>query len=133
MKPSNHSKIFLAMLVSWLAVACGLDAMAYGRIFTATLYRISNIENEHDILPDEEGRRSLSKPTVCMISEEGIFIAGYETSEIIKYEIYDNSKVLLASFIDQKDFVKFIYTYCGEIIIRLVFENFALVGYTNSE
>lgn len=133
MKNSNQSQILTCLVVAWFILSGCMSASAMNRNFTIMLYRCSYIENEYDVLPDEVGNRMPSRPIICNITESGISIPSLSPSEIQKYEVFNESKEYLASFSEQKEFVNYIYNSHGVIIIRLILEDYCLIGYLNTE
>lgn len=92
------------------------------------------IEEEPEEIPDYPGKnhhRLPARPINCTISTEtGVSIPGVSTSEILSFEIYDESgELCLASFNDEMEFVSFLFSLEGEYVIRFVTENKSYTGY----
>lgn len=82
------------------------------------------------IEPDPEGRRIPPKPIICTISQnQGLEIEG-DFEEIIAYQVLDSDgEIMVAAFIDEGDFIDYIFSVSDSCQIRLVTENYALIGY----
>lgn len=78
---------------------------------------------------DCEGHRAPSRSIVCVISPEGIYIPGISTEEILSYEVAIPEGECVASFVEDQDFISFIYTLNGAYEIRLHTEGYIFHGY----
>lgn len=83
------------------------------------------------ILVDENpiGDRIPSRPIQCTISEEGIFIQGYDASEILYYEVYDLEGACLFCTVDQEEFISYILTDKNCLEIKFHISGVMLKGY----
>ncbi len=90
-------------------------------------------DNDDGKVPELPGRgnRLPSRRLECIITHEGITIPGYNTEDILAYEIYTVDGVPVASFVDEEDFITFIFSAEGAYEIRLQFEEVILKGYIN--
>lgn len=80
-----------------------------------------------DEKPNEH--RMPARPIQCTISEEGIFIQGYDSSEILYYEVYDLEGACLFSTVNQEEFISYILTDKNCLEIRFNIPGFILKGY----
>lgn len=85
--------------------------------------------------PDEpidenhKGRRSTPIPLHCTISEEGIFIQGIDTNEIISYEAYDIDGACILACTNPLEFSSFVLSMSEDLEIRIMTHNYILKGY----
>ena len=82
--------------------------------------------------PEEFPRHKLPvRPVTCTISSEnGVNISGVETSDIISFDVYDQSgELCLASFINDMDFVTFLFSLEGDYTLRFVTDGKTYIGY----
>lgn len=130
MNLKSTSRSLMPIMLSILFLMTALIASGQSKSFSVFLYRCSLEETGHKVEPLEERHRSASMPIVCMISkEEGVSIPQISSSDILKYEIYDDAGDFVISFGNQEDFIDFVFHSSETIIICLVLEDYALVGY----
>lgn len=88
----------------------------------------------YDRDPDERsrpnrGNRLPSKPMEGVISHsDGVEISGVETEGISVFEIYDKNGMLMASYLDEHDFVDYLFTLHGEFELCFRSSDFYLTG-----
>lgn len=123
----------IVLVVSLLMISTAEVTEAHIRSISLMLYRCQLEETEHKVDPGEGGYRIPVAPVVCAISSEEMSIEGIDTNSILKYEVYDETPDLIMSFLSQKDFIDFVFCSSGPLIIRLVFEDYALIGYLDRE
>lgn len=72
--------------------------------------------------PGKNHHRMPGKQIMCTIdSENGVYIEEIPTSEIISFDIYDESgELCFASFNNEEEFVGFLFSLEGEYVIRFV-------------
>lgn len=83
-----------------------------------------------DLDPDlnREGRRSLPTPILCIINEAGLVVTGISEA-IISYEIWDGAMdSCMGVFFNENDFLKFLYTHHGEVMLRFETQNYYYYG-----
>ncbi|MDE6081024.1 MAG: hypothetical protein K2F70_01975 [Muribaculaceae bacterium] len=80
-----------------------------------------NPEKEPPITEDNRHRMP-GKQIMCTIdSEKGVYIEGVPTSEILSFDIYDESgELCFASYNNEEEFVGFLFSLEGEYVIRFV-------------
>lgn len=77
---------------------------------------------------EHEGRRLPPRPIYCTISRDGINIAGL-SEEIISYEIWNEaSEICFASFIEESEFLDFLFSQSGDFQLIFVTENYYISG-----
>ncbi|MDE6792305.1 MAG: hypothetical protein K2J48_04405 [Muribaculaceae bacterium] len=103
---------------------------AYSATEEASIEFILYEEEPTDEDIDPEGKRSLNKFFLCdMDKQKGLTISNYSGS-LIGYVIEDpRSETSLISFTEEEDFLDFIFSYTGEVRIRLLTDYYPLVGY----
>lgn len=70
------------------------------------------------------------RPVECSISQEtGLSIPNVDNSEIILYEVYDEYETCIATFDPEDDFINFIYSYEGGVIIKIYTQDHVYSGY----
>lgn len=113
--------------------------------FLAALFSLSVINAEEIKLPlketpeenppkDNFNRHRLpGRPIMCSIdSETGVSIPGVDSSEIISFEIYDESgELCFATFNNEQDFVSFLFSLEGNYVIRFVTDEKQYKGYVS--
>ena len=81
---------------------------------------------------DGTGRRSAPRPIHITISSiNGVTIPNVDKSEVISYEIYDKDGYCLASYINDKDFARHLFSIKGIVLIRIILMEHALTGWGN--
>lgn len=123
------AKLFLIVI---FLTAGNLTANAYvpDGVCVVTMFQQSNPEPGKDIEPDEEGQRKPSRPiTVSIDKTNGVTVPGYNTEDILAYEVYTVDGDPVANFADEEDFITFIFFAEGTYEIRLQFEEVTLKGY----
>ena len=73
-------------------------------------------------LPNPNRHRMPGKQIMCTIdSEKGVYIEGVPTSEIMSFDIYDESgELCFASYNNEEEFVGFLFSLEGEYVILFV-------------
>ncbi|MDE6074461.1 MAG: hypothetical protein K2J42_08925 [Muribaculaceae bacterium] len=80
--------------------------------------------------PDNNGRRTAPRPIHITISTtDGVSIPNVDKSEVSSYEIYDNDGYCLASYINDKDFARHIFSTDGILQIKLLMKDRLLIGW----
>ncbi len=95
-----------------------------------TSYTVSmRKQSRHNKGLDEEGLRTPPMPIYCVISKtDGINIAGL-TEDITSYEIWDTShEINIASFSGESDFLDYIFSMTGNLLIKFETENYSITG-----
>ncbi len=94
-----------------------------------TTYTIPLGQDDPDLIPDDrEGRRSLTRPVMCVITPEGIQ-SSIDSADIIAYELWDESEMCLISTSDELEFVTVLYTLGGNLALRIVTEDHIYIGF----
>lgn len=98
-------------------------------------YSISlQMENiDGDIKEDisNKGHRVPARPINCVINRNGVFInASIDKENIISYELWTISEVCVGSFIEESDFIQYLYNeeLGTDLMIKIVLPDYALVG-----
>ena len=73
------------------------------------------------------GNRMPARPIQCTISEDSIFIQGYDASEIISYEVYDFDGNCLLITDDTQEFISLMMI-GASIEVRLIMADYILRG-----
>lgn len=87
--------------------------------------------NDQDIKPEipDKGNRKPSKRIYGSISKAGgLKIDGVNISEIYLFEIYDADGVCIGAFCDANDFVQAVFSYHGNMELRLHTAKHILLG-----
>ena len=71
--------------------------------------------------------RMPSHPIQCTISEDRIFIQGYDTGEILSYEVYDFDGNCLLMSDDPQEFISLVMN-SASIEVRLITADYSLRG-----
>lgn len=116
-------KKFLFLISMVFAVATIIlspDARGDNQTRTHLVTMTKQMIQHYDSLEEfeTEGRRMPSRPVQCVISPEGIHIAGIDTTSISLYEVYDADGELLAAYTAQSDFISCIFQIQEEVEIR---------------
>lgn len=89
-------------------------------LIKSPLIHIDEDPNEH---------RMPSQPIQCTISEDGIFIYGYEVDEILSFEVYDLDGNCVLMTDEARIFVTYIYSTSEEFEIKIFTKDSLLRGY----
>lgn len=99
-----------------------------------TGYEVIFYEDSESSPKDENsrGERMIHNPIfTTLITQEGIVYQNFN-DQVILYVIEDAlTSNPLVSFTEECDFIDFVFTYSGEVRIRLITEFCTLVGYIN--
>lgn len=115
-------KVLLLFLASYVG-----EVLADGR--ELTLVKIPDPYIEED--PIEI--RVPSRPIQCIISEESVFIQGYDAEEILSYEAYDINGVCHLATEDPQEFCEFVISNDNALEIRIYTSDYILRGYVDSD
>jgi len=77
----------------------------------------------------ERGHRMPSKRINCTITTNGIYFSSMNVEEIISFEVYDRHGVCIASFIDEQDFLSFLFSTSGAVKIIFRTDGYLLRGF----
>lgn len=78
--------------------------------------------------PMPNKRRSGAKPILCVISDQGLYIPGVASEDIILYEVYSEEGEILASFLSQSEFISYTSSYDKTLVICLHLQDYVLQG-----
>lgn len=99
-------------------------------VVVLTMFQQSKQDDNDKSDLEKEGRRKPTHPiTIYIDSESGVTIPGHNTEDILGYEILTVDGDPVASFVDEEDFITFIFSAEGTYEIRLQFEEVTLKGY----
>ncbi len=113
------------LILFYVSVMIGALAQNDNDIFVV----IVENRSPEEVYNNPERRRTPTRRLECIITQEGIIIPGYNTEDILAYEIYTVDGEPVASFVDEEDFITFIFSVAGTYEIRLQFEDITLVGF----
>lgn len=86
--------------------------------------------SDNDDEKSEKGHRVPPRPIFCHISQsEGVQIADVNNSDIQSFEVYDENGQFINSFVDETEFISFIFMYTGIIEIKIKLSEYYLCGY----
>lgn len=89
-------------------------------------------ESSEPIDPDEKSHRSQSYHYTMVISEGvGVNISNIDKTGILAYEVLNESEESIGKFCDEYEFVDFILSQTEPVMIRILFADFILYGWTN--
>ncbi len=116
-------KVPLNLYVFLLLLSSSLTLIAGGNdTYTVPLQEETKYEKE------DEGRRIPARPITCLITPNGLQ-SSIDTADIISYEVWDEDDIsCLATYADEMDFVRFIYTLHGEYIVRIQTHGHSYIG-----
>lgn len=78
-----------------------------------------------------KGHRVPARPINCVINRNGVFInASIDKENIISYELWTISDVCVGSFIEESDFIQYLYNeeLGTDLRIKIVLPDYVLVG-----
>lgn len=79
--------------------------------------------------PALKGQRSLPSIYLSTLSHDnGIYINGINTEDILLCEIYDSNRNCLGIFQDEETFLEMLFSLTGTFEVRFVLEDFTLTG-----
>ena len=115
--------VFLSVIIFFPSAARAEDDID----ITLTEEDKDSDENPKD--PNKEGHRSLDGFVFCHIdSQNGVTLYGI-SEKILTYEIWDENAIFcILSFMEESDFIDYIFMTRGKIVIRLETENHYLWG-----
>jgi len=125
---STYTVILVMTLLSLLPlnVTAGNNLSSYSFPLTKHL----NSEFNSDIENEDTKHRAPSRPITCSINQDsGIVIPNVDTADIDSFEVYDENQMCIASFVDEEEFISFIFSYTGAAEIHLNFDTYTLTGY----
>ncbi|MDE6009530.1 MAG: hypothetical protein K2G90_10035 [Muribaculaceae bacterium] len=118
---SKYLFVIALILTSWIKAPANTDLS-----YEVILYE------DNESIPDEEnpeGQRHVNTEIYSTISSERIILHNFD-SAINLYEVDDALTLFpIATFTEEKDFLDFIFSYTGEVRIRLLTDYYPLVGY----
>ena len=86
-------------------------------------------EEDHKLTPENpKGRRSLSRPIMCIITPDGIK-STIDSADIIAYELWDKSEICLISTSDEAEFIDILYNLRGDLTLRIITEDYTYIGF----
>lgn len=93
---------------------------------------IINMEEENEdpdrVENDKTKHRIPSKSILCIVNSDGLIIQNHTSSEITKYEICDEFGNIIASFMNEKDFIAYIFSASGSFLINFYINGNILHG-----
>lgn len=109
------------LLVTFLMLS--IPFVAKAEEYSVALHKEETGKKEED-----EGRRIPSRPIICLITPNGLQ-SSINGADIISYEVWDEAdSTCLATYADEMDFVRFIYTLHGEYIVRIQTYGHSYIG-----
>ncbi len=97
---------------------------------TITVVLQQQSTDENDIKNSEKGHRVPPRPIFCHISQsEGVEIADVNNSDIQSFEVYDENGEFINGFIEESEFVSFIFSYTGNLELRIQLSDCDFRGY----
>lgn len=85
--------------------------------------------SDNDDEKSEKGHRVPPRPIFCHISQsEGVQIADVNNSDIQSFEVYDENGEYINGFMEESEFVSFIFSYTGNIDLRIQLSDYNLRG-----
>ncbi len=127
------SKLTLLLLLIQTAL---LSLPAYGsssrndRI--VILYMQKAQDSDYPIDLYSKGHRSQSHQFTMVISEgTGVNLANFDKTGILAYEVYNDSEECIEKFCDEYEFTDFILSQTEQVLIKILFADFILYGWTN--
>lgn len=130
MKMKQISTLIVIMLVTIFALSFQPVNAANSDPLTVSLHKVEEGYPDQD--PDEKGVRIPPRPVSCIIQENGI-LASVDLNDIISYEIWDiDGSVCVASFTEELDFIRYLFSYSGEYQIRLRANDYYYIGYLST-
>lgn len=99
--------------------------------YTVSLQKefVDDAEPKEEI--DKKGQRTPAKPINCVIDRNGVYIhASIAKENIISYELWTISDVCVGSFIEESDFIQYLYNeeLGTDLRIKIVLPDYVLVG-----
>ena len=121
-------KVIFLTIVSFVLVSAAIAMDTNSDCISTTLIKT---EQEPSTNSDDfyRGHRTGTAPIVCSIGIDDLIISGTDVSEIVLFEIYDDSGFCLANFSNKEDFLNYIFTIRGTVEIKFHTEIYVLSGW----
>jgi len=98
--------------------------------YSLNLRKVLSTDSSQNITDTPGGNRVPPRPITCSINQDsGIVIPNVDTADINSFEVYDENQMCIASFVDENDFITFIFSYTGVAEIHLNFDTYSLIGF----
>ena len=129
----HQSKLtLLFLLLQIVLLSLPVHAAHVRKHCVITLQVQSLQEPTEPIEYDDKSHRSQLQHVTMVISEgNGINIVGLDKGRILAYEVYDDSDECLGKFCDEYEFTDFILSQTEPVLIKILFADFILYGWTN--
>ncbi len=100
-----------------------------------TTYKVP-MRKEQNKTPDQQldydGRRLPPQPIICTINENDV-ITDIPSEEIISYELWNNTgDICIISCSSTHEFIEYLFSFPDNYQIKIVTEDFCLVGYIST-
>lgn len=128
----THLATYTVILIMTMLSMIPINVMAGNNSssYTLKLHKQFNILPGQEIEDDNNTHRAPSRPITCSIHQDtGIEIPNIDTADINSFEIYDENQMCIATFIEEEDFITFIFSYTGNAEIHLSYNTYTLIGY----
>jgi len=119
---------YLTILIVSIAI---LSSQAQASADNAPTYTVCvSQSSEPDKVDDGPVRQRMpSRPVICTISPDRVFIPSVNSDDILSYEVYDSEGSCMASFTSEADFIFFIYDTEGTVEIRIHVDGYVFHGF----
>ncbi len=125
-------KQFFKNALVGISLLTSLGASAWSPSYTISVIKVAVYEEPDKTKEPDRGQRIPSAPIECVITSEGIELmsSSVTISDIISFEIWESeSEFCMASFPAESDFINALFSMTGEYQIRLVCEDYELIGF----
>ena len=128
----HHPKLtllFLLMQITLLSLP--IQAAHVRSDCIVTLCMQSFQESENPVYPIRIHRSQSQHFTMVISDGAGVNIPNIDKNGILAYEVYDDSEACLGKFCDEYEFTDFILSQSEPVLIKILFADFILYGWTN--
>lgn len=126
---SKLTLLFLLMQIALLSLPIHAAHVRSDCIVTLCIQSLQ--ESENPVKPIRSHRGQSRHFTMVISEGNGINIAGIDKTDILAYEIYNDSDECLEKFCDEYEFTDFILSQTEPVLIKIIFADFILFGWSN--
>ncbi len=88
-------------------------------------------ESENPVEPIRVHRSQSYHFTMVISEGTGVNIANFDKTGILAFEVYNDSEECIGKFCDEYEFTDFILSQTEPVLIKILFADFILYGWTN--
>lgn len=110
------------------AQSTATDSQTYQLVLSKLKKPLPPVEGEPDPDPDPVGSRIPQRRLMGEISPMGVNIQGVDKSEIISFELYAEDEMCVGIFLQEQEFLTFLYSLSGTFELRFITDGYVYIG-----